>query len=128
MEVLVSDSSHMIPATLFRAWWIRLIRLNDQILRDTLFSIGLNQQPVSATRALVEVEDGPQGVPPAGAYLLSGMLNPDFDWANGEVDLAVKTEAWIDPETLIAELVTATGIKAHDDAIEPMIERLQRGE
>jgi hypothetical protein len=57
------------------------------------------------------------------------MLNPDFDWANGDVDLAVKTGAWIDPETLIAELVTVTGIKEHDDTgLEPMVERLQRGE
>jgi len=129
MEVLVSDRFRMIPAHLFRAWWIRLIELNDQHRRDALFRIGLNQQPVRATRALVDVDDGPQEVPPAGAYPLSGMLNPDFDWSNGEVDLVVKTGAWIDPENLIAELVTVTGIKEHDDTVlEPMVERLQRGE
>jgi hypothetical protein len=129
MEVLVSDRSRMIPAPLFRAWWIRLIERNDQHRRDTLFRIGLHQQPVRATRALVDVDDGPQAVAPAGAYPLSGMLNPDFDWAHGEVDLAVKTGAWIDPENLIAELATVTGIKAHGDTvIEPMVERLQRGE
>jgi hypothetical protein len=129
MEGLVSDRSRMIPAHLFRVWWIRLIALNDQHRRDALFRIGLQQQPVRAIRALVDVDDGPPGVPPAGAYPLSGMLNPDFDWSNGEVDLAVKTGAWIDPETLIAELVTVTGIKEHDDTVlEPMVEHLQRGE
>jgi hypothetical protein len=129
MEVLVSDRSRMIPAHLFRAWWIRLIELNDQHRQDALFRIGLHQQPVRATRALVDVDDGLQGVPPAGAYPLSGMLNPDFDWSNGEVDLAVKTGAWIDPENLIVELVTATGIKEHDDnVIEPMVEHRPRGD
>ena len=124
----MSDRSRMIPAHLFRAWWIRLIERNDQTLRDTLFRIGLHQQPVRATRAFVDVEEGPEGVPPPGAYPLSGMLNPDFDWANGEVDLAVKTGAWIDPENLIAELITATGITEHvDNVIVPMVERLQHG-
>jgi hypothetical protein len=56
------------------------------------------------------------------------MLNPDFDWANGEVNLAVKTGAWIDPENLIAELVAATGITEHvDTVIVPLVERLQHG-
>jgi hypothetical protein len=129
MVGLVSERSRMIPAHLFRAWWIRLIELNDQHRRDALFRIGLNQQPVRATRALVDVDDGPQGVPPAGAYPLSGMLNPDFDWSNGEVDLAVRTGTWIDFENLIAELATVTGIKERDDTVlEPMVERLQRGE
>jgi hypothetical protein len=67
MEVLVSDRSRMIPAHLFRAWWIRLIALNDQHRRDALFRIGLQQQPVRATQALVAVDDGPPGVPPHAA-------------------------------------------------------------
>jgi hypothetical protein len=42
-------------------------------------------------------------------------LNLDFDWLNGEIDLAVKTGVWVNPEKLVSELSRVTGIKTHDE-------------
>jgi hypothetical protein len=139
----VSDTSRMVPASVFLLWWQRLLELKAEASAAEA-SAGDNPANLSEVGALLDVLHdvgkrngaihdsltttgyGAESTSSFGSFDAAPI--PDFDWQAGEIDFALgHPYVTVDPEEAIAEIIRVTGIKEHDaEDIPPMVERQQR--